>query len=150
MDPKKIKQLREDTGAGVMEAKKILEEFDWDLDKAKKHFLSKAGAKAAKKADRNASDGLVHSYIHTNGKLGSLILVACETDFVAKTEDFQKLVREIAMQVCTEDYKNLKDLLEAEYMRDPSKSVQDYINEVTAKLGEKIEIKKFVKYSISD
>jgi len=149
-DIKKIKQLREDTGAGVMEVKQTLDKHGGDLEKARKDLMKKVSAKAAKKADRVAGDGLVYSYIHLDGKLGSLILMACETDFVAKTDDFQNLCKEIAMQACTEDIDNVKDLLEAEYMRDVSKTVGDLITEATAKLGEKIELKKFVKYSISD
>ncbi len=149
-DIEKIKQLREDTGAGVMEVKEALEKHDGDLEKAKKELMKKASAKAAKKADRVAGDGLVYSYIHLNGKLGSLIHMACETDFVAKTDDFQNLCKEVAMQVCTEDIDKVKDLLKAEYMRDTSKTVGDLITEATAKLGEKIELKKFTKYSISD
>lgn len=149
-DIKKIKQLREGTGAGVMEVKQTLDKHGGDLEKARKDLMKKVSAKAAKKADRVAGDGLVYSYIHLNGKLGSLILMACETDFVAKTDDFQNLCKEIAMQVCTEDIDNVKDLLEAEYMRDTSKTVGDLVTEATAKLGEKIELKKFVKYSISD
>jgi elongation factor Ts len=149
-DIKKIKQLREDTGAGVMEVKQTLDKHGGDLEKARKDLMKKVSAKAAKKADRVAGDGLVYSYIHLDGKLGSLILMACETDFVAKTDDFQNLCKEIAMQVCTEDIDNVKDLLKAEYMRDTSKTVGDLVTEATAKLGEKIELKKFVKYSISD
>jgi len=149
-DIKKIKQLREDTGAGVMEVKQTLDKHGGDLEKARKDLMKKVSAKAAKKADRVAGDGLVYSYIHLDGKLGSLILMACETDFVAKTDDFQNLCKEIAMQVCTDDIDNVKDLLKAEYMRDASKTVGDLVTEATAKLGEKIELKKFVKYSISD
>ena len=144
----KIKILREETGAGVMEVKNTLEKFDGDVDKARKDLMSKVSAKAAKKADREAGDGLVYSYIHNNGKLGSMILMACETDFVAKNENFKELCKEIAMQVCTEDYKKVKEVLEAPYMRDESKTVQDLINEAIAKLGEKIELKEFVKYAV--
>ena len=149
-DIKKIKQLREYTGAGVMEVKQALEKNNGDLEKAKKELMKKVSAKAAKKADRVAGDGLVYSYIHLNGKLGSLIHMACETDFVAKTDDFQNLCKEVAMQVCTEDIDNVKDLLKAEYMRDTTRTVGDLITKATAKLGEKIELKKFIKYSISD
>ena len=149
-DIKKIKQLREYTGAGVMEVKQALEKNNRDLEKAKKELMKKVSAKAAKKADRVAGDGLVYSYIHLNGKLGSLIHMACETDFVAKTDDFQNLCKEVAMQVCTEDIDNVKDLLKAEYMRDTTRTVGDLITKATAKLGEKIELKKFIKYSISD
>ena len=148
IDVDKIKKLKEETGAGVLEVKKALEEFDGDVERAKKELLSKASEKASKKADRDAGDGLVYSYIHNGGKVGSMILVACETDFVAKTDDFKKLCREIAMQVCTEDYSDVKKLLESEYIRDPSKTILDLVNEATAKLGEKIEIRDFYKLSV--
>lgn len=145
-----IKKLREETGAGVLDVKKALEEAKGNYEKAKKDLIEKGVAKAAKKADRRASDGLVHSYIHLGGKIGSLVLVACETDFVAKTEDFKKLCHEIAMQVATDEYKDVKDLLDSEYIRDPNKKVSDFITEVTAKVGEKIEVKKFVRFSVKD
>jgi len=144
----KIKKIREETGAGVLEVKKMLEEFDGDEKKVKEELLKKAGAKAKKKADREAGDGLVYSYIHNGGKIGAMVLVACETDFVAKTEDFKKLCHEISMQVCVEDFKNVKELLKAEYIKDPSKKILDLVNETTAKLGEKIEIKDFHKLSV--
>jgi len=150
IDAKKIKKLREETGAGVLEIKNILEETDGDFDKAKKELMKKVASKAAKKADRTAADGLVYSYVHNGGKIGSMVLVGCETDFVARTDDFKKLCQEIAMQVCTEEYETKEKLLEAEYIRDPSKKIQDLINETSAKTGEKIELQKFVKFSVGE
>lgn len=150
LEVKKLKQLRDETGAGILEIKGILEEVGGDYDKAMKELMKKVVAKAEKKADRVADDGLVFSYIHNGGKVGSLILVNCETDFVAKTDDFQKLCREVAMQVCTEDYSDIDELLKSEYIRDPSKKILDLVNEATAKVGEKIEIKKFVKFSVGE
>jgi len=145
-----IKKLRDETGAGILEIKNILEEVNEDYEKAKEELLKKSAAKAAKKSDRVAEDGLVYSYIHNSGKVGSLVLLSCETDFVAKTDDFQKLCREIAMQVCSEDYEDVEKLLESEYIREPSKKILDLVNEATAKVGEKIEIRKFVKFSVGD
>lgn len=149
-DIQNIKMLREETGAGILEVKQALEKYQGSVEEARKYLMSMVGDKAAKKAERTARDGLVYSYIHNNGKFGSMILMACETDFVAKTNDFISLCKEIAMQICTDDYENLEGLLSSEYMRDSSKKVGDLITETTAKLGEKIELKKFVKYSISD
>lgn len=145
-----IKKLREETGAGVLEIKQALEKFDGNIEKATAELVAKGASKAAKKADRVANDGLVHAYIHGAGKVGSLVMVACETDFVAKTDAFIKLCHEIAMQVCTEEYADLNALLEAEYMRDPSKKVKDLITDTIAKLGEKIELKKFVRFAVSE
>ena len=146
----KIKKLRDETGAGILEIKKMLEQVGEDTKKAKEELLKKSAAKAEKKSDRVAGDGLVFSYIHNSGKVGSLVILACETDFVAKTEDFKNLCKEVAMQVCTEDYENTKSLLESEYIRDPSKKIIDLVNEATAKVGEKIEIKKFVKFTVGE
>jgi elongation factor Ts len=146
----KIKKLRDETGAGILEIKKMLEEVGEDFEKAKEELLKKATAKAEKKSDRMAEDGLVFSYIHNSGKVGSLVLLACETDFVAKTDDFKNLCKEIAMQVCTEDYKNVEGLLESEYIRDPSKKILDLVNETTAKVGEKIEVRKFTKFVVGE
>lgn len=148
IDVDKIKKLKEETGAGVLEIKKMLEECEGDVRKAKEELMKKASDKASKKADRDAGDGLVYSYIHNGGKVGSMVLVACETDFVAKTEDFKKLCQEVAMQVCTEDFKDVRELLESEYIRDPNKTILDLVNEATAKLGEKIEVKEFYKLSV--
>jgi len=145
-----IKKLRDETGAGILEIKNMLEEKGDDYDKTKEELLKKSAAKAAKKSDRVAEDGLVYSYIHNSGKVGSLVLLSCETDFVAKTEDFQKLCKDIAMQVCSEDYEDLEKLLESEYIRDPSKKISDLINEAVAKVGEKIEIRKFAKFSVGE
>ncbi len=145
-----IKKLRDETGAGILEIKNMLEEQGDNYDKTKEELLKKSAAKAAKKSDRVAEDGLVYSYIHNSGKVGSLVLLSCETDFVAKTEDFQKLCKDIAMQVCSEDYEDLEKLLESEYIRDPSKKISDLINEAVAKVGEKIEIRKFAKFSVGE
>lgn len=145
---KDIKKLRDLTGAGVLEIKNALEEFKGDFEKVKADLMEKGKVKAAKKADRDASDGLVYAYIHNGGKVGSLIVMACETDFVAKTDDFQNLCKEVAMQVCTSDYESVKDLLDDDYTRDPSKKVKDLITEAIAKLGENIELREFTRYSV--
>jgi len=94
-----VKELRERTGAGMMDCKRALEETGGDMEKAVAHLRDKGLAAAAKKAGREAREGLVSSYIHTGGRVGVLIEVNCETDFVARTDEFQKLVRDLAMQV---------------------------------------------------
>lgn len=145
---KDIKKLREETGFGVMAAKRALEEAGGDFKKAKEVLIEQGRAKAVKKADREASDGLVYSYIHAGGKAGSMVLVACETDFVAKTDEFKRLCHEIAMQVVSGDYENIEALLADEYIRDPEKNVEDLVTEAAAKLGENIKILKFVKFEV--
>jgi elongation factor Ts len=143
-----IKKHRDLTGAGVLDIKNAMEDSDGDFEKAKEDLIKKGKAKAAKKAERDASDGLVYSYIHNGGKVGSLILMACETDFVAKTDDFQNLCKEVAMQICTGDYDSVKQLLDDEYIRDGSKTVRDLVTEAIAKLGENIELREFTKYTV--
>ena len=96
---KEVKELREKTGAGIMDCKAALKEAEGDMEKAIEILKKKGIAKAAKKASRVASDGLIGSYIHHGGKIGVLVEVNCETDFVAKTDDFKNLVNEIAMQI---------------------------------------------------
>jgi elongation factor Ts len=149
-DIKIIKELREKTGAGVMDVKEALEKHAGDVEKALKELMEKGAAIAAKKQERTAGDGLIHSYIHAGGKIGSLIHIACETDFVAKTDDFKKLAHEIALQVAAGEHKDLQELLDDEYMRDPGKKISDLITEVTAKVGEKIELKNFCRFSTTD
>ena len=145
-----IKNLREETGAGVLEVKEALEKAEGNAEKAREILMKNVASKAAKKEGRTAADGLIFSYIHATGKVGSLVEVACETDFVAKTEAFQKLGREVAMQVCTAEYANVEELNNSEYIRDSSKKIVDLVNETTAKTGEKIEIEKFVKFVVGE
>lgn len=119
-DIKQVQELRARTGSGLMDAKKALEEANGDLDKAIE-ILRKAGAaKAAKKADREAREGLVASYIHANGKIGSMIILNCETDFVARNEKFQTLAKDIAMQVAASDpqYLTVEDVPESEIAKE--------------------------------
>ncbi len=143
-----IKKLRDETGAGVLEVKEALTAAEGDYEKAKAALVKKGLAKAEKKAERVTKDGLVHAYIHAGGKVGSLVFIACETDFVAKTDDFKTLCNEVALQVCTEDYVEIRDLLDAEYIRDGSKKIKDLVKETIAKLGENIEIKEFARFSV--
>ena len=143
-----IKKLREETGAGILETKEALQKNGGDYKAARKELMAKSSSKAAKKADRDAKDGLVYAYIHTGGKSGTLVLLACETDFVAKTEDFKKLCREIALQICAGDYADVPAVLASEYIRDETKKVQDLINETIARVGEKIELKNFCKLKV--
>ncbi|GJM44227.1 MAG: elongation factor Ts [Gemmatimonadota bacterium] len=103
IDASMVKELREKTGAGIMDCKKALKETEGNLDEAVNFLRKKGLASAAKKAGRETKEGLVGSYIHSNGKIGVLVEVACETDFVARTDEFQALVRDIAMHVAAAD-----------------------------------------------
>ncbi len=146
---KDIKKLREETNASIMDVKEALEKSSGDFKKAKELLLKRGKVIAANKsAERTVDAGLVESYIHTNGKIGSLILLACETDFVAKTDEFRNLAHEIAMQAATKDYEDAGALLDDEYIRDPSKKVADVITETIAKVGEKIVLSDVVRLSV--
>ncbi|KKS16688.1 MAG: Elongation factor Ts [candidate division WWE3 bacterium GW2011_GWC1_41_7] len=151
IDIEMIKKLREETGAGMLEVKQALEEHGGDYEEARNVLAKKGAAKAAKKQEeRTANDGLIQAYIHAGGKVGSLVHLSCETDFVAKTDDFKKLCTEIAMQVAAGEHADLDELLNDEYLRDPSKKISDLITEVVARTGEKIELRNFCRFSIKD
>jgi len=143
-----IKQLRDETGAGIMDVKNALTAANGDVKLAKEELHKKGLAKAEKRSDRDTSEGLVFSYIHNGNKIGAMIMLTCETDFVAKTEDFAKAAKEIALQVSTEEYSDLQSLLNAPYMRDESKKISDLVAELSAKTGEKVELKNFVRFAI--
>jgi elongation factor Ts len=142
-----IKQLREATGVGVMDARKALEESGGNLEKARAWLSSHAVAKAAKKSDRSTEEGVIASYIHQTGKIGVLVKLGCETDFVARTDDFKNLGKEIAMQVASLNPKNTDELLSQEWIRDPKKTIKQLIDEQVAKMGENIKILEFVRMS---
>jgi elongation factor Ts len=190
-----VKELREKTGAGMMDCKAALQETDGDLEKAVDVLRKKGIAKAEKKSAREVKDGLVEAYIHAGGKLGVLVEINCETDFVAKTDDFKEFARNVAMQVAAtnplgvmreevprqvvdremEIYKDQAKssgkpdhiiekiaqgkldkfyaenvLLEQAYIRNPEKTVKDYLTEIIAKLGENISIRQFARFRIGD
>lgn len=144
-----IKELREETGAGIMDAKRALQQAHENpkfktpnskLEEARRILREKGIEKAEKKAERETGAGYVFSYVHFNGKVGSLIKIACETDFVAKTEDFQNLGKEIAMQVASMKPESVDELLKQDYLRDPSKTIEGMIKNLSGKTGENIRI----------
>lgn len=135
-----IKELREETGAGIMDVRKALTESDGDTKKAKEWLEKKGMKRAAEKSERETEAGYVFSYVHFNGKVGSLIKLACETDFVAKTEDFQTLGKEVAMQVASMKPETVEDLLKQDYLRDTSKTIEAMIKLISGKTGENIKV----------
>ena len=190
-----VKQLREKTGAGIMDCKQALSECDIDIDKAVDFLRKKGLATAAKRAGRAMTEGIIHPYIHMGGKLGVLVEIGCETDFVAKNEDFQEFAKNIAMHIAAtnplgikaedvpeevitkekEIYRaqalemgkpeNMIDritegklnkfikencLLNQAYVRDPETSIADLLNELIAKIGENITIKRFARFQIGE
>jgi len=190
-----VKELREKTGAGMMDCKKALGECDGNLDKAIDFLRKKGLATAKKRAGRAMKEGVVESYIHTGGRIGVMVEVNCETDFVAKTDDFKEFAKNIAMHIAAvsplgilpddvpqelidkekEIYRaqavetgkpeNIVDkiadgklskffkencLMDQQYVKDPGKSIKDYLNEVIAKIGENITVKRFARFQLGE
>jgi elongation factor Ts len=138
-----IKKLREATSAGVMDCRQALVENGGDMKKAEEWLRKKGIQKADKKADREVKVGAVFAYTHHTGRVGSMLALACETDFVAKTDAFQKLGKELAMQVAAQEPANVEELLAQEYIRDSSKIIKDLIKETIGVLGENIQVLEF-------
>lgn len=144
----KIKKLREETGVGIMACKKALAEAGGDLEEAKEILSEQAAMKAKRRADRETSEGVVASYIHTDGKKGALVELNSETDFVARSDDFRELAREIAMQVCAMNPEDKEDLLGQEWIRDPQKTIRELVQEETVRTRENIELGKFCRIEV--
>lgn len=134
-----IKALREETGAGIMDVKKALEEADNNVEKAKEIIRERGMARADKKADRETKEGFIGSYIHTTGKVAALVSLLCETDFVARNEEFRTLAREIAMQVASMRPETVEELLDQEHIRD-GRVIRDMVKELSGKVGENVTI----------
>lgn len=190
-----IKELRAKTGAGIQDCQKALSSCDGDMEKAVAYLREKGIASVAKKASRIAGEGVVGSYIHMGGKIGVLVEINCETDFVAKSEEFNNLVKDVAMQIAAakpefvrieevpqENVEKEKEILiaqaenegkpkniaekmvegrikkyykdvclmEQEFVKDPSKTINDLITEATLKIGEKITIRRFTRYEMGE
>lgn len=145
-----IKKLREKTGAGVMDAKKALEESDGDMKKAMEWVRQRGLAKAAKKADRDAKEGIIASYIHQTNKIGVMVELNCETDFVARNDEFLNLGKEIALHIASMNPKDVDELLKQEYVRDPSQTIDNLVKQLSGKIGEKMEVRRFVRYQLGE
>ena len=161
----KIKAVREQAGAGVMDAKKALEDSGGDIEKALDTLRDKGMASAIKKGGRETGEGLIETYVHGGGKVGVMLEVNCETDFVARTDDFKELCHNLAMQIAAmspiyinadeipDDEKSSPDelaLTSQAYIRDPAVSVSDLILEVAGKLGENVKIKRFSRFALGE
>lgn len=144
-----LKKLRETTQASVMECRKALEETNGNDNEAETLLRKWSAEKAEKKAGRETSVGLVESYVHA-GKVGVLVEVLCETDFVARTDDFKKLAHEIALQIASMNPKDVKTLLTQEYIRDSKLTIEKLIKETIGKLGENITIGKFTRLALGE
>ncbi|MDO8490381.1 MAG: translation elongation factor Ts [Dehalococcoidia bacterium] len=160
-----IKQLREKSGAGVMDCKKALEKCSGDVESANKLLREQGLAVAAKRSSRVASQGLIEVYVHAGGRIGAMVEVNCESDFVARTEGFKQLAHELAMQVAAinPQYVGAEDvpagekvnpaevcLLQQPYIRDPQKTIQDLIVETVARTGENIRVRRFARFELGN
>jgi len=143
-----LKKLRDETSASVADCRQAMEESGGDYKKALAFLKKRAVEKAEKKADRETSQGLVEAYIHQGGKVGVLVEVLCETDFVAKTDEFKNLCKEIGMQVAAMNPKDTDSLLKQEYIRDGSQTIGQFVKSVIGKLGENITVKRFARFEI--
>jgi elongation factor Ts len=157
-----VKELREKTGAGVMDCKKALQEANGNFERAVVILREKGAMQLAKKLEREANQGIIDTYIHAGGRIGAMVELNCETDFVARTEDFRKLAHDIAMQVAAmspryvraeeapDGAEGVEDqtLLKQAFIRDPKLSIEQLIHEAVGKLGENIQVRRFVRFEV--
>ena len=141
-----VKSLREKTGAGMMDCKKVLTETDGDMEKAIELLRERGIAKAAKKSDRIAAEGLVETYITEDGKVGSVVEVNSETDFVAKNQEFIDFVKNVAKQVAVNNPASVEDLLNEKYIADETKTVSEVLTDKIATIGENMSIRRFERF----
>lgn len=146
---KDLKKLREQTGAGIADIREALEGAQGNQEKAKKLLKKKGLDKAAKKSERAVKAGLVEVYSHS-GKVGVITELLCETDFVAKTEEFKNLAHELALQIASMNPSSESELLKQEYIRDNSQTIEQLIKSVVAKLGENIQVGKFSRIKLGE
>ena len=142
-----VQKLREITGAGVMDCTKALREGGGDFDAAVSLIKESGLTKVEKRAGRDTGAGLVHSYVH-NERIGVLLELRAETDFVVRSEPFGKLVHELTMQIAASDPKDIEELLSQPYIKDETRAVKDVINDVIAKVGENIRVGKFYRIEL--
>ncbi|MFC2056565.1 elongation factor Ts [Chloroflexota bacterium] len=161
----KVKELRDQSGAGIMECRNALLETEGVIEKAMQILKEKNLFKAEKKRQRTASRGLIEAYIHTEGRIGAMVEVNCETDFVARTDEFKELAHHLAMQIAamTPQFISLETVpkgadIEAQaaclllqpYIKDPDMTIQDIINETIAKVGENIKVSRFARFELGE
>lgn len=149
MDIELIKKLREQTGAAVADCRQALKESGGDMEKAKELLKKKGLDKAAAKLEREVKAGVVDVYSHA-GKVGVMVELLCETDFVARTDDFKNLAHELALQIASMNPASLEELLKQEYIRDQSMTVEQLIKSVVAKVGENIQVGRFERVALGE
>jgi elongation factor Ts len=142
-----VKELRERSGVGMMDAKKALVGAGGDMDKAIASLKEKSIKVAAKKSDRSASEGMVETYTH-GGRIGVTVEVNCETDFVARNPEFKEFAHDIAMQIASMAPANVDELYEGPFIKDSSLTIRDLRNNLVQKMGENIQIKRFIRFEL--
>jgi elongation factor Ts len=150
IDPKDVQRLRSESGAGVMDCKRALEDAGGDYEKALGLLKQRGLESVAKKSGREAKEGLIASYIHSGGRIGALVELASETDFVSRGDDFQKLAQEIAMQVAAMNPATVEELLEQPYIRDGSKKIKDLVTEVAAATKENVHVRRIQRFALGE
>lgn len=148
MDVNDIKKLREQTGAGFGDCKKAIEEAAGDFNKALEFLKKRAGEVAEKKSYREIKSGIIDAYIHAGGKVGVLLKVGCETDFVAKNNDFKSIVHDIAIHIAAMSPDGEEDLLAQPFVKNPEMTMKDFLQEAITKIGENIKIEQFSRFEI--
>jgi elongation factor Ts len=158
-----IKELRDQSGAGIMDCRSALRDTEGDMEKALQILKEKGLLKAKKKAERATTKGLIEAYVHTAGRIGAMVEVNCETDFVARTDEFKELAHCLAMQVAAQSPQFISEeeipegadvepqeacLLLQPYIKDPTKTVKDIVIETIAKVGENIQVSRFTRYGL--
>lgn len=160
-----VKTLRERTGAGVLECKRVLEEVGGDLERAEELLRERGLAKAARRASRETREGFIDAYVHNGNRIGALVEVNCESDFVARTQEFRELVHNLAMQVAAMapryvDTDQVPDneerpaeevcLMEQPFIKDPSRTVREVVQETIARVGENIRVRQFSRFALGE
>jgi elongation factor Ts len=143
-----VKKIRAEMGLGIMEIKAALEEAEGDEKKAKDILKLKGFKKAESKAERETHQGRVATYTHSTGKIGVMVELLCETDFVAKHEDFVAVTKDICLQIAAMNPETVEDLLKMEFIKDPSKTIDEMVKGLVAKFGENIKIGKMARFEI--
>ncbi|MFC1646721.1 translation elongation factor Ts [Patescibacteria group bacterium] len=150
VDIEDLKKLRIDTKAGIADCRQALEDSKGDYGKAKKLITKRGLEKAEKKASIETSQGIIEAYVHATSKVGVLLEIRTQTDFVARNEEFKKVAHEIAMQIAAMNPKSVKSLLASEYIRDSAQTIDMLVKSAIAKLGENITIARFIRYQLGE
>lgn len=145
---KDVKKLRDLTGARVLDCKKALDEANGDFNQAEKIVAEKGLARAEKNQDRETTAGIIAQYVHNNGKIGALVELRCETDFVAQNKEFKQLGKDIAMQVVAMNPEDVKQLLEQEFIKDASVTIEHLVKTLSGKIGEKMIVSRFRRFEL--